>query len=45
MEYYVDYSKEFSKSMKKLKKKNNLLFIQIKKKIKEIGTILNIISH
>lgn len=36
MQYKIKFSKQFDKSMKKLKKKNPPLFKQIKKKLVEI---------
>lgn len=36
MDYTTEFSDEFDKSMKKLKKKNKVLFTQIQKKLIEI---------
>lgn len=36
MAYSIEFSKEFEKSMKKLKKKNKVMFEQIQKKLLEI---------
>ena len=36
MEYYFEFSDQFEKSMKKLKKKDKILFDQIQKKLIEL---------
>ncbi|MBS3167236.1 type II toxin-antitoxin system mRNA interferase toxin, RelE/StbE family [Candidatus Woesearchaeota archaeon] len=36
MEYLIEFSEEFEKSMKKLKKKDKTLFLQIQKKLLEL---------
>jgi mRNA-degrading endonuclease RelE of RelBE toxin-antitoxin system len=45
MSYIIEFSSEFEKSIKKLKRKDRETFLQIQKKLLEIVETLSTINH